>query len=238
MKWSPVRFQRRTFLGLVAGGVAPVKLAQPAAAATGDDTAAAAATVVRHHEFQVLNQVQSAFISAAIDVLIPADDLSPSATECGVAEFIDRQLAGRWGAGGGSYRQGPFLKGSPEFGEQLALTPLEFFREAIRSINAWSQTQYGAEFDQLSVPDRERVMRALEQGEPVTAFPDAKVFFEQLRRLTFEGFLADPIYGGNQGKAAWRMIGYPGLPSLYAQHAKSPQEAPLRLPPKSIGDFS
>jgi gluconate 2-dehydrogenase gamma chain len=24
-----------------------------------------------------------------------------------------------------------------------------------------------------------------------------------------EGFLADPIYGGNKGMAAWKMIGFP-----------------------------
>ena len=31
-----------------------------------------------------------------------------------------------------------------------------------------------------------------------------------------EGFFADPIYGGNRNKAAWRMVGYPGLPAVYS----------------------
>ena len=36
---------------------------------------------------------------AAVDTIIPADELSPSGTECGVVTFIDRQLAGAWGSG-------------------------------------------------------------------------------------------------------------------------------------------
>src|SRR3974390_3303298 len=37
-----------------------------------------------------LNEAEHAFIVAAVDTIIPADDLSPSGSECGVATFIDR----------------------------------------------------------------------------------------------------------------------------------------------------
>src|SRR5271166_1991604 len=46
-----------------------------------------------------LTATEAAFVSAAVDAFIPADELSPSGTDCGVVTFIDRQLAGAWGAG-------------------------------------------------------------------------------------------------------------------------------------------
>src|SRR5262245_56104747 len=78
-----------------------------------------------------LNEAEHAFIVAAVDTIIPADDLSPSGSECGVATFIDRQLASAWGGGAKMYRSGPFLRGKPEQGYQLALTPREFFLAGI-----------------------------------------------------------------------------------------------------------
>jgi gluconate 2-dehydrogenase gamma chain len=33
-------------------------------------------------------------------------------------------------------------------------------------------------------------------------------FFEVLRTHTVLGFLGDPKYGGNRGKAGWRQIGF------------------------------
>src|SRR5262245_10400728 len=48
-----------------------------------------------------LTAAEHAFIVAAVDTIIPADELSPSGSDCGVATFIDRQLAsavaGRFG---------------------------------------------------------------------------------------------------------------------------------------------
>jgi hypothetical protein len=67
-----------------------------------------------------LSPPEAAFIEAAVDRLIPADDLSPSGTDCGVATFIDRQLAGAWGRGDRLYMQGPWLKGTPTQGTLMA----------------------------------------------------------------------------------------------------------------------
>ena len=40
--------------------------------------------------FVTLTAPEAAFIVAAVDTLIPADELSPSGSDCGVAVFIDR----------------------------------------------------------------------------------------------------------------------------------------------------
>jgi gluconate 2-dehydrogenase gamma chain len=235
---------RREFIGLVAGSIIPIAIAEAGTDATVTPStvtpsAPASAEVRRAHVFMALNQAQAAFIVAAVDTIIPGDELSPSGSECGVAEFIDRQLAGRWGAGGGSYRSGPFLAGSPEYGEQQILTPLEYFRAGIGATNDWSRGNFGSEFDQLTPAVREEALATLQRGVPEFAAFDLSQFFSQLLRLTREGFFADPIYGGNRNKVAWQMIGYPGLPSLYARHMNSAMyEAPVKMSPRSIEDFS
>jgi len=65
------------------------------------------------HAWLTLNATEAAFIVATVDTLIPADQLSPSGSDCGVAVFIDRQLAGAYGNGARLYRQGPFPKAKP-----------------------------------------------------------------------------------------------------------------------------
>jgi gluconate 2-dehydrogenase gamma chain len=97
-----------------------------------------------------LTATEHAFFAAAADTIIPADELSPSGSECGVATFIDRQLAGAYGTGARLYRDGPFPKGKPELGYQLALTPREFFRAGVAAANAWTRKTYGKDFDRLS----------------------------------------------------------------------------------------
>ena len=47
----------------------------------------------------------------------------PGALEADVPVYIDRQLAGAWGAGAGLYRTGPWQSGTPEQGYQLPLCP-------------------------------------------------------------------------------------------------------------------
>src|ERR1700689_4430816 len=74
----------------------------------------------------LLNETEHAFVVAAVDMLIPADELSPSGSDCGVATYIDRQLASAWGGGAKMYRAGPYFKGKPEQGYQLPLNPAQF----------------------------------------------------------------------------------------------------------------
>ena len=76
----------------------------------------------------------AAFIEAAVERLIPADEHGPGALQTGVPIFIDRQLAGAWGAGERLYRSGPWQPASPAAGHDLPHTPAELFRDALRGI--------------------------------------------------------------------------------------------------------
>jgi gluconate 2-dehydrogenase gamma chain len=233
---------RRTFLlgaGLagtaIAAGLSEPAEAQPQAAAPTAAAPAAADT----EPFVTLTPTEAAFIVAAVDTLIPADELSPSGSDCGVAAFIDRELGSAWGGGAKMYRAGPFHKGKPEQGYQLALTPREFFAAGIDAANAWSRKNFGAkDFDRLSAGDRVAALKAMEDGKAAFDDFDARAFFSQLLSLTMAGFFADPIYGGNRDKVAWKMLGFPGLPATYADKIDAYRDKRYVAEPQSIADFS
>lgn len=207
--------------------------AQPAAPA-----AAAAVAAAQPEPLLALNETEHAFIVAAVDTLIPADELSPSGSDCGIATFIDRQLASAWGGGAKMYRAGPFRKGKPEQGYQLALTPAEFFAAGIAAANAWSRKTYGHDFDRLSPDKRVEALKAMQDGKAEFADFNSRAFFARLLAITMEGFFSDPIYGGNRNKAGWRMIGFPGLPATYINLYEEYRDKPYVVEPRSIADFT
>jgi gluconate 2-dehydrogenase gamma chain len=188
--------------------------------------------------YLTLTATEVAFLSAAYDVFIPADKLSPSGTDCGLVVFIDRQLAGAWGGGARLYRSGPFMQGTREQGYQLSLTPREFFAAGIKAANEWSHKTYGKDFDRLSASERDAALKAMDEGKAQFNEINAKQFFEMLLASAMEGFFADPIYGGNREKVAWRMVAYPGLPATYASKALEYRGKKIVIEPQSIADFS
>ena len=174
---AEVKLARRNFLkGAGAAGAAGAAVVTGLTACS-PETATAAAPVAPE-VWHTLNATEAAFITAAVDTLIPADDLTPSGSEFGLAVFIDRQLAGAFGNGARLYRQGPFLPGKPEHGYQLALTPREFFRAGIESTNQWTQKTYGKDFDRLNEAERTEAMKALEEGKPEFAGFKSSMFFD------------------------------------------------------------
>jgi gluconate 2-dehydrogenase gamma chain len=153
-------------------------------------------------------------LAAAFDRLIPSDKMGPSATEAGCLEFLDDQLAGKYGAGKALYLEAPLrpeneeeIMGSPQF---LA-TPRQRYEVGLPALEAYAQKTDGVAFAALS-PDRiDEILSGLEEGS-VDLGPDVngQAFFELMLQNVREGYLADPIYGGNRGMAGWKMIGFPG----------------------------
>ena len=82
---------------------------QPAA----DAPALAALPAADSESFVTLTATEAAFIVAAVDTLIPADELSPSGSDCGVAIFIDRQLGSAWAVGQKCIARVRFTRESP-----------------------------------------------------------------------------------------------------------------------------
>ena len=236
---------RRSFLvgagTAVAAGLAPAGDAQAKTKAHAPSQAQAQpkpAAAPAPEPLLTLTPTEQAFFAAAADTLIPADELSPSGSDCGVAVFIDRQLAGAYGMGARLYRDGPFVKAKPELGYQLPLNPREFFRAGIAQANDWSRKTYGKDFDRLAEADRDAALKTMEAGKaPFPGF-SSSMFFNALLQITMEGFFADPMYGGNRNMAGWKMVGYPGLPATYRDEIKTYFNKKYDKPPRSIADFT
>jgi gluconate 2-dehydrogenase gamma chain len=236
---------RREFLtvaGAAAATLAPASLAEAQQAQPVTPSAATPATAASappvDEPLLTLTATEHAFFVAAADTLIPADALSPSGGDCGVANFIDRQLAGAYGTGARLYRQGPFPKGKPEQGYQLSLNPREFFRAGIASANEFTRKVWAKDFDRLNEEQRITALKTMEEGKAEFAGFGSAMFFNALLQITMEGFFADPIYGGNRDMASWKMVGYPGLPATYRHDIRKYLGKVYDKPPRSIADFS
>jgi len=230
---------RRNFL-LGASTAVAAGLAPPAAAEAQQPPAPAGASAPANEPSThlTLTETEVASFTAAADAMIPADELTPSGSDCGIVTFIDRQLASAWGGGAKMYRNGPFRKAKPEYGYQLPLTPRQLFTAGVVATNAWTRKVYGKDFDRLAAKEREDALKVLEQGKAELDDFDGKIFFEALLQIVMEGFFADPIYGGNRNKVSWRMIGFPGLPAVYSKLIEEYRNKAYVAEPQSIADFS
>ena len=158
-----------------------------------------------------LTPPEAAFITAAIEVMIPADDMGPGGVEVGVVQAIDRQLAGAFGAGAGLYLRGPWQELDHHHGWQNSLTPAEFYRMAISETDALARESTGFPFASLSLSDRDCLLSGLAEGDMALANLWGVDFVQLLWTNAQEAYFGDPAYGGNRDMAVWRMIGFPGI---------------------------
>lgn len=186
-----------------------------------------------------LNAREAAFLDAACAQLIPSDDTGPGAREANVVNYIDKQLGGAWGAGERLYRSGPWKAGSASQGYQLPFTPAEFFRTALKAVDDRFRAD-GKPFHERPAAEQVSWLQALEAGRHPDLGPiPARDFFASLWDMTLEGFFADPVYGGNRGMVAWKLIGFPGAYANYYhlvdRHGLSFEAAPVSLGEDAAG---
>jgi gluconate 2-dehydrogenase gamma chain len=180
------------------------------------------------------NADEWAFLLAACDRLIPADEIGPSALEAGVPEFIDRHMQTPYAAGDIWYMQGPFIEAAPQFGYQGRLPVRDILRVGMKSIDAHCRKTFnGKTFSQLKAADQEGLLKAAEAGKLELENISAKEFFNQLLGETRMGYFCDPKHGGNKNMAAWKMIGFPGMRADYTNWVEV-RDKPYPLPPVDL----
>jgi gluconate 2-dehydrogenase gamma chain len=153
---------------------------------------------------------ERAFVRAAVDRLIPKDGLGVGGVDAGVDVFIDAQLAGPFGQAVGIYMQAPFHLGDQEQGYQLPFTPAQVYRLGIQRVDEHCRKALGNAFAQLKPEQQDSILHDLEDGKIDLGEIPSGDFFGLLWQNAREGFLADPIYGGNRNFAGWKLIGYNG----------------------------
>lgn len=133
----------------------------------------------------VFSLEQKKTLEAFLDRLVPKDELGPGAVECGVADYIERSLAG------------------------AIADEKESFLDGLAGMDAFAHRAHGASFAGLPVDKQDAVLMAMERGS-AEGFDNARGVFARFRRLALEGMFGDPYYGGNRSFAGWDLIRYPG----------------------------
>jgi gluconate 2-dehydrogenase gamma chain len=239
---APVRFSRRKFLstgaaigsvavGSAVTGIQAKSISGEVPWSPGQSDAPQPITPEAPHFFE---PQERAFIDAAVERLIPADNLGPGAREAGVTTFIDAQLAGPYGRAETWYMQGPWSEGTDQQGYQSRLTPAQTYRAAIKSVDDECRRRYeGKSFAELPAERQDELLSGLEKNEVALQGVNAKGFFELLLQNTLEGFWSDPIYGGNRDMAGWKLIGFPGARYDYRPYVDK-HGMQLNLPPVGL----
>jgi gluconate 2-dehydrogenase gamma chain len=223
---SPTR--RRLFQSIA---LAPLAAAAAMPASSNADAARSAAPAYAPSFF---NATEWAFVQAAVDRLIPADDSGPGGLEAGVPEFIDRHMQTPYAAGDIWYMQGPFVEAKPEFGYQGPLPVRDILRMGIKAVDAYSRKANGGKaFAELEHAQQEDLLKQMEAGKLALEEIGAKTFFGQLLGETRLGYFSDPKYGGNKDMGAWKMIGYPGMRADYLDWV-TVRDKPYPLPPVDL----
>ncbi|WP_245152286.1 gluconate 2-dehydrogenase subunit 3 family protein [Allopusillimonas soli] len=174
------------------------------------------------------------FIEAATARLIPGDASDPGALEAGVPFFIDLQLAGPYGRADRWYMEGPWASGTEQQGYQLKETPAQLYRKAIAEVDAYCRKHFnGMDYADLKTSEQEQVLHDLDEDKiQLKDFP-GQAFFAILWQNTQEGFLSDPMYGGNRNFAGWKLIGFPGPRYNYVKEITE-YGKPYPLPPVGL----
>jgi len=185
------------------------------------------------------NETDRQNLAALFDRLIPADSFGPSASESGCIEFIDAELAGDYGSGAALYLDGPLqpeneekLMGSPQF----LTSPRERYLTGLKALEAWAQSQHRGSFHSLNADQIDIFLTKMEKGEiNLGSDINSQALFELMLQNVREGYLADPIYGGNKNMSGWKMIGFPGARYDYRpyvdRHNQDLQLIPVSLIP-------
>ena len=186
--------------------------------------------------FGYLTQPEIAFLDAAVERLIPADELGPGARDAGVTCLHRPPVVQRMGHARPQLPLGALAR--RHAGAGLPVAPdaagdLSHRHPRDQSTTAGPRT--ASLSTSSSRQQQDEVLQALEKDKIELPSLSSKLFFDLLWRNTEEGYFADPMYGGNRDKVGWKLIGFPGVASgAYREHVDNPE--PYRAEPVSILD--
>ncbi len=189
---------RRKFLvraaagaGAVAGaGLPEVGALNPPQTSEANDATEQRSPGEGHRAF--FNHDDSATVEAFTERIMPGASGKAGALDAGVLNYIDLALAGAYA------------------------DLQDFYRRGLAQLDRYCRHTYGEPFVGLSDARQDEVIATLEQGNVAEfTWPTAQAFFNTLRTHTMEGMFADPVYGGNQDFAGWRLVGFPGAQAIF-----------------------
>jgi gluconate 2-dehydrogenase gamma chain len=201
------------------------------------------ANTMNETEARFFDEFQRRTIEAAMARVIPTDH-QPGASEAGTIDFLDRYLSGidyvyaKADGSGFAKLEG---KRAEAWRQRIEIVRHKYL-EGIEELNQRSHAEFGDDFADVAPDQQDSILammegpvreqeRASEEEQAVAGFtpPEPALqqiaaeidldFFPLLVLHTRQGFLADPIYGGNRDHVGWDVIGFPGPQSLAEAHA-------------------
>jgi gluconate 2-dehydrogenase subunit 3-like protein len=125
-----------------------------------------------------LTDAEYAATAAACERILPRDE-DPGAIDLGVADYVDRALAGDRAG----WR--------------------DRFRAGLRGLDDAARRRAGAPFGELAAALQDQILDDWQDGTPAQV-----EFVRMLIELTFEGAFGDPSHGGNRDGRGWQLIGF------------------------------
>jgi gluconate 2-dehydrogenase gamma chain len=198
---------------------------------------------VQEPEARFFDDFQRRTIEAAMARIIPTDH-DPGASEAGTIDFLDRYLSGIdyiYAKPDGSGFARPEGQRADAWRQRIEIVRHKYL-EGIEELNQRGRAEFGDDFADLAPDQQDAVLaimegpvreqeRAREEEQAVSGFtpPEPALqqiaaeidldFFPLLVLHTRQGFLGDPIYGGNRNRVGWDVIGFRGPKSLAETHA-------------------
>jgi gluconate 2-dehydrogenase gamma chain len=126
----------------------------------------------------VLDPLARAALRALASRLIPADELGPGAVEAGADHYIVTAL------------------------QEALASAADGYRAGLAAIDEESLRDSGHRFAELDPPRQDELLQRW------VASASLGEFVETVREHTIEGFLCDPVHGGNRDRIGWTLIGY------------------------------
>ena len=174
--------QRASFLGggVVLLGPAACKRSEEKPKPPPTDTGPLGATA-SGQALRTFSTFEYAVVAAATERILPRDE-DPGALDADVPVYIDRILQ------------------TPE------MEPVrDDFMGGVAALERRAQRTFQKGFAALTPAQQDELLTLFKDSPPRSGEAH---FFELLTVMTLEGFLGDPSYGGNKGKAGWRLMGF------------------------------
>jgi gluconate 2-dehydrogenase gamma chain len=208
---------RRTFLKWSAGAVAML-------AVQGAFRLDAVAQEEGFGGYQFFSRDEGALMEAFAGRIWPGSLDDPGAVEAGAVHYVDRALAGPYGAYQHAYRV--ILR------DQLGIIR-QRYGVGVQDLD---DEQVDALLGELEGRTGDQDLLSQMPGRDLELGLGPSSSFEMIRTHVLEGVFCDPIHGGNRDFAGWRAVNYPGAHYVYSAEEQQVFE-PLTKPFQSVADL-
>ena len=134
--------------------------------------------------YRILSDDEASCLIALCEQIIPADE-DPGATDAGVINFIDKQIALRF----------------PE--------EKDFMKKGVDALEASCQALHKRKFEELDFDTQTTVVASMENNQLPDEFWSEigqRAFFDKIVLRTRQGFYGMPRHGGNKDYVSYRML--------------------------------